>query len=78
MEQFDEVKRPAHYIRGGMECIDVVKVFVMGHDGFEGHCMASVVQYLWRWKYKNGLQDLKKAREFLDFLIKYVEEKKGE
>ncbi len=32
---------------------------------FEG----SVIKYVSRWKQKNGVEDLKKARHFLDLLI---------
>ena len=39
-------------------------------------CEGNIVKYITRWKYKNGLEDLKKARHYLDFLIEAVEEKK--
>ena len=36
---------------------------------------ASVLKYLSRWRYKNGLEDLHKARWFLDKLIEVEESK---
>ena len=34
-----------------------------------GFCEGNVIKYLCRYKRKNGLEDLKKARQYLDFLI---------
>ena len=34
-----------------------------------GFCEGNVIKYLCRYKSKNGLEDLKKARQYLDFLI---------
>lgn len=40
---------------------------------FESVCTANVIKYMWRWKEKGGADDLKKARWYLDYLIKEVE-----
>ena len=34
-----------------------------------GFCEGNVIKYLCRYKRKNGLEDLKKARQYLDFFI---------
>lgn len=34
-----------------------------------GFCEGNVVKYVTRYKDKNGLEDLKKARHYIDFLI---------
>ena len=34
----------------------------------------NVIKYVCRWRNKNGLEDLKKARRYLDFLIEQAEE----
>lgn len=36
----------------------------------------SVIKYVVRWKFKNGVEDLKKARHYLDILIE-LEEKRS-
>lgn len=36
-------------------------------------CEGNIVKYVTRWKFKGGLQDLKKARHYLDFLIERQE-----
>jgi hypothetical protein len=38
-----------------------------------GFCEGNVVKYVTRYKLKNGVQDLKKARHYLDMLIEQVE-----
>ena len=38
-----------------------------------GFCEGNVIKYLCRYKRKNGLEDLKKARQYLDFLIEREE-----
>ena len=37
---------------------------------FDGYCVGNVMKYILRYKYKNGLNDLHKAREYIDFLIR--------
>ena len=39
----------------------------------EAYCWQNSFKYLWRWPYKNGVEDLKKARWYLDRLIEEVE-----
>ena len=42
-------------------------------DGFEPYLQGNIAKYLWRYKYKNGLEDLKKAQWYLNKLIGVVE-----
>jgi hypothetical protein len=42
-------------------------------DGFEFYLQGNIMKYLWRYRYKNGTEDLKKARWYLDRLITEVE-----
>ena len=34
-----------------------------------GFCEGSVVKYISRWRYKNGIRDLEKAKHFIDLMI---------
>ena len=70
----ENVNHPSHYTQGGIECIDAIKAAVIGLVGVEAVCTGNIIKYLWRWKFKNGLEDLKKARWYLDRLIKEVSE----
>lgn len=38
-------------------------------------CEGNVVKYVTRWRFKNGVEDLKKARQYLDFMIEEEESK---
>ena len=70
----DLVSHPSHYIsESGMEVKDVIKAFTENLVGFEAVCTGNVIKYICRWKKKNGLQDLQKAKEYLEFLIEEVE-----
>lgn len=66
----DNVNHPSHYTQGGIECIDAIKAATVGKKPMEAVCVANVVKYLWRYEEKNGLEDVKKARWYLERLIK--------
>ena len=68
----DVVNHPAHYTAGGIECIDAIRAATTGLIGFEAYCTGTVIKYLWRWKHKNGLEDLRKAGVYLDWLMQEV------
>lgn len=72
----DMVEKPPHYNASNIECIDAMTAMAEGCDipPHEAYCWQNCFKYLWRWPYKNGLEDLKKARWYLDRLIKMVEE----
>lgn len=63
----DSVNRPAHYCRGGLECIEVIKA-ELTPEQYIGYLYGNVTKYLWRYQYKNGLEDLKKAAHYLRWL----------
>lgn len=65
----DAVKHPAHYTAGKIECIDALEAATAGLSGIEAVCTANAIKYLWRWKLKNGTQDLEKAKWYIDKLI---------
>lgn len=72
----DMVNHPSHYTQGGIECIDAIKAATVGKTGIEAVCVANVVKYLWRYEEKNGLEDVKKARWYLERLISELSEGK--
>ena len=68
------VARPPHYqSETGLEVIDVIEAFTFDLKGIEATDTGNVIKYICRWKGKNGLQDLKKARWYLEHLIEHVE-----
>ena len=72
----DMVNHPSHYTQGGIECIDAITAATVGKTGIEAVCVANVVKYLWRYEEKNGLEDVKKARWYLERLINELESNK--
>ena len=65
----DMVNSPAHYTQGDIECIDAIAQVVKDLDGMEAMCTGNAIKYLWRWKHKNGVEDLKKAQWYLQRMI---------
>ena len=71
----DMVNHPSHYTQGGIECIDALKAATVSKTGIEAVCTANAIKYLWRYEEKNGVEDVKKARWYIDILMKELEEK---
>jgi hypothetical protein len=69
----DAVHHPRHYTQGKVECIDALEAATVELVGIEAVCTAAAVKYLWRWKRKNGAEDLKKARWYIDRLLAHLE-----
>jgi len=58
---------PSHY-KGDVECIDAIRA-AMSPAAFEGFLQGNIMKYVWRYRHKNGVEDLKKARWYLLLLI---------
>lgn len=70
----DMVNHPNHYkTESGLETIDVIEAFTDGLQGYEAVDTANIIKYICRWKKKNGLEDLKKAKWYLNHLINKIE-----
>lgn len=69
----DMVNHPSHYTQGSIECIDAIKAATVSKTGIEAVCTANAIKYLWRYEEKNGIEDVKKARWYIDRLIKELE-----
>ena len=70
----DMVNHPQHYTQGGIECIDALKAATVGKRGIEAVCVANVIKYLWRYEEKNGIEDIRKAKWYIERLLKELEE----
>ena len=64
MPKTSMVSHPAHYTQGKIEVIDFIEDQKMNY--LEGN----VIKYICRYKFKNGIQDLGKAKWYLERLIK--------
>lgn len=72
----DAVNSPSHYCQGGIECIDCIKA-ALG-ENFMGFLIGNVIKYAYRYRNKNGLEDLKKARWYLERAIKEIGDERTE
>jgi len=70
--QTDNVNHPGHYCQGGIECIKAIEAS-MTPEEFQGYCKGNVIKYCWRFREKNGLEDLKKAQVYLGWMIESKE-----
>jgi hypothetical protein len=71
---------PAHYLpkcNDGVSCWTAIKSAV-GQKGFEDYCVACIYKYLFRFREKGGVTDLKKCQQYLVFLIDSYTSGKGE
>ena len=71
----DMVHHHSHYNYKSMECKDIIKVMAEGLEGEEAHYMGAIVKYLYRYpKKKNSVEDLQKAKTYIDMIIDITEE----
>lgn len=73
---YDDVERPSHYASGDIECIDAMESAASGFDlgPFEGYLWLNAFKYVFRWPKKNGVEDLKKAKWYINRLIATLED----
>lgn len=66
------VNHPQHYTAGKIEVIDIMED-QLNPEEYRGYIKGQVMKYITREKYKNGLEDLKKAAWYLNRLIAKLE-----
>ena len=66
----DMVNSPPHYNQAGVECIDAIRAAT--DEGYQYYLQGNIIKYLWRYRYKNGVQDLEKAQWYLGKLIEEI------
>lgn len=67
------VNHPSHYTQGKIECIEAMEAMLTPEE-FRGYLRGSIFKYQWRVMDKNGVEDLEKAKWYLDYLIKKLRE----
>ncbi|QIG60351.1 hypothetical protein [Streptococcus phage D4446] len=72
----DNVISPNHYVTDkGFEVFDVQEAFIHELKGMAASYWCNVVKYILRFQRKNGVEDLKKAKYYLEKLIEKEEGK---
>lgn len=69
MSAFDTQVSGTHYKNMAIQPTE------FAHKNGIGFVEGSVIKYMCRWRNKNGVEDLKKARHFIDMLIELEERK---
>lgn len=67
--KLDNVNHPPHYKQGKIETIDVITDITKQLPGDQGYLVGNIIKYVSRYQYKNGVEDLKKAKWYLNRLI---------
>lgn len=68
----EAVNHPDHYQSGGLEVIDILEKKLSAEE-YDGFLLGNILKYLLRWRFKNGVQDLKKAHWYLSRWIAKLE-----
>jgi hypothetical protein len=69
----DNVNNPAHYGQGRIEAIEYIEDF-MTREEFIGYLRGNIAKYMHRFRYKNGLEDVEKAKWYMEALIEVLRE----
>ena len=63
-EEKDNIN-PDHYKNStSLECIEAMEL-IFGKEAVANFCVCNAWKYIWRWKHKNGLEDLEKAKWYV-------------
>lgn len=74
--ELDNVNHPAHY-QGAHECIEVMQA-MFGIEAVKAFCRCNAFKYRFRADRKNGVEDIKKAEWYEDYLIKLCDPERKE
>ena len=66
-QTMDMVNNPPHYNKAGIETIQAIKAML--GEGFKYYLQGNIMKNIWRYEYKDGVQDLEKAQWYLNELI---------
>ena len=69
----DPVNHPSHYTSGKIECIEYIKD-TLNNQEYAGYLRGNLQKYISRYPLKNGIEDLRKARWYLDALIEHLDD----
>ena len=70
--EMGNVKSPKHYMLEsfGIEVKDIIFEVTKDMKGKEAVCVGNILKYVMRARKKNGIEDYKKAYEYLGYLLK--------
>lgn len=72
----DMVHHPNHYNYKSMECKDIIDIMCEGINKGQAYKLGCAIKYLYRYPMKGKpVQDLEKAKTYIDMIIKDLEDK---
>jgi hypothetical protein len=74
-EMINDPINPNHYKQGKLTCDEVCKAICANKTGIEAAYVFNIAKYIYRYNMKDGIKDVRKAREYCEMLIKHLEEK---
>ena len=60
---------PEYYKKGSVECLDIIRIITSEMNGEESFIVGCIIKYLFRYKRKDGVKDLEKAKTYIEELI---------
>ena len=64
---------PLHYKQGKIETIDIILDITKNLPGDQAYLVGNIIKYMSRYYFKNGVEDVEKARWYIDKLRDLVE-----
>lgn len=78
MNCHSNIDKPNHYqLESGKEVIEIIKD-TLGEKGCKDFCKGNIIKYITRCEKKNGVEDLEKAKKYIDFIIELEKRKEKE
>jgi hypothetical protein len=68
--EYKDVKNQQHYAQT-VQPIEYMEI-TMTPEQFEGYLLGNVIKYISRYRHKNGLEDLRKAKVYIGWLVDHV------
>ena len=66
-----------HYNTTELDPLQAYREGLLTEEEFKGFCKGNIIKYVYRYEQKNGIDDLKKARDYINELISLSERKKS-
>jgi hypothetical protein len=66
-----DVKNQEHYTAQTVQPIEYMEI-TMTPEQFEGYLLGNVIKYISRYRHKNGMEDLRKAKVYIGWLVDHV------
>ena len=73
LDAYNNINSPSHYNQGTLECIDAIEA-MLSTEEYIGYLRGNSTKYRWRFRYKNGIEDLNKAEWYEKRLVKFMED----